>query len=520
MEQQLVTSDQPEKKPRKGFVQRNLRGNIIMFVSILLVASIVVGILTLVTGRSNTSDQNSDRGVGREFMFPFVFTDENQTLRVLPDESLKVYEIDDSVTQSVHDAENHVVYYVRAGILYRYSIKQNHRQELVGNVDFFALTENRSGIFIVDRNRNVKLYDGKQCMTLSKKQAAQPATFYSVGKRNLLFLEDYQAEDGTARLCKADSKGNVKRYDFRVNAEKTFALTDDDNRICYYVGEDFYVAELSGKKIASFQDAMPVVETQQAVLQIDTTKLVHYDQSIPVKYLVTALDEGNQDKVLVYFDGSRSREIATGVEEILFYAEEQDMILYTSKRQDGSIKVCYSSGGSKAQTQLSCRADTKFIFDAKQDYLYYQLLDGSLYRYNIYDANRQSVKVANDTGLLYLYPNKPFVAYLSKDSEQVFLVHSDHSVQAYDAQSEWRMYGKMDQDYLFLRAHGDDCLSLDYVDGDVATRISGDVGQRVFFDQMLSWVLYTSNNSFYAWHDGELVKIGNYQSIQAAPIVA
>ncbi len=503
---------------RKGFIQRDHRGNIVVLLIIVFVAVLTLSILSLLSNKHTHYRDSEDNGVGRPFAFPFVFIDENGTLRIIPDDAMKVVDIDDTVTQCVHDGKQSVVYYVRENVLYEYKIKSNTRKQLVSDVSQFMLTESRNAIFVIDTKNYIKFYDGQDCRMISKEER-RPEQFYSMGKNAILYLEDYRSEDETAVLCKLDEKGNVQRYDFRVDAEKDFRFSLDGKKICYYTGNTFCVAKTNGTIIDKFYNAVPVFEAHQPVLQLGETANIQYDKSIPVHYIVAAVSS-ESDRVLLYFNGSKSKQIATGIDQILYYSHDADMILYTCVEQDGSKKVYKSTGGSVAEAQISCHKDTKFIFDDKQDYLYYQLPNGTLYRYNIYDVGKKSVKVADDTGLLYLYPNKPFVIYASKDSSKMYLVHSDNSVEQYPADAQWRLYGRNNHKYLMLRTYGANRISLDFVNQEEATRISGDVAGSVFFDKNMEHVLYTSNSSLYCWNDGNSKKICHVGQIAAAPVVA
>lgn len=517
MEQNLAR----KKNFGKGFIQRDHRGNLILFLVLILIALIAVAILSLLPTRYVDRGNSAQYGMGRESMFPFVFSDGEGTLRVIRDESLTVYEIDDSVSQSVHDSKENIVYYVRKGFLYQYEIEKNMRKELTGDVASFVLTENRNSIFVVDLKRNIKMYDGKTCVMLSKEENLRPEIFYSVGKNEILFLEDYRQEDGTARLCKADDTGDIKRYDFRVDAEKNFAFSIDGKKICYYRDNAFCVAKENGTTLATFANAVPVYETPQATLPGGTTETITFDDSMPVHYIVTSLEldtDKQSSGELIYFDGAKSKKLSSNIEQILYYSHERDMILYTGRNKDGSITVYHSTEGSTPEAQLSCSAGTKFLFDEQMDYLYYQMFDGTLYRYNIYDVNRKSVKVAENTGLLYLYPNKPFIAYSSKDSAKLYLVHCDNAIYQYEADGEWRMYGRDHDAYVFLRSYGANRISLDYVKDGLSTRLCGDVEQQVFFDKDLSYVFYTSGSVLFSWHNQAVVEIGNFGSVVATPV--
>ncbi len=505
-------------KNRRGYVAKDRRGNIIFFFSVLLVAVIVIAILYLLPGRFVRIGGRQNGGVGRHDMFPFVFQNEEGMIRVIRDDTLKVFEIDDSVSKSVVDSQTNQVYYIRDRILYSYNIKENTRMELLQDVGDFILTKDRKVVYYTDAKGNLKYYNGTASGMLSEKCNTMPENYYVCGDNRLLFLEDYQPGEGTARLCMARADGEVKRYDLCINGEKPFAFNRSGTRICFYQGTDFCVMNEQGKILARFEGGTAVAETVQASLVSATTQYVTYTQHISDRYIVESGETEGQSR-LVYFDGSRTHEIAGDIEQILYYSEERDMILYTCTKQDGSMTVYRSVEGGKAEAQLSCRPDTKFHFDSQSDYLYYQLLDGSLFRYNIYDVNRKSVKVASNTGLLYQYPNKPFVGYESQNGDQIYLVHSDNSIRQYDGKKEVQLYGLRDDRYFLLRTYGNNHISLDYVQGKEMTRLSGDVGQQIFFDEKMSFVLYTSGGKLYVWDKTNIMEIGSFGSIYAVPVI-
>ena len=509
-----------EDKPvtRKGFIQRDHRGSIVLLLTIVFVAVITLSILSLLSNKRTHYRDSGDNGLGRNFIFPFVYTDSDGTLRIIPDESLCVVDIDDTVTTCIHDGKQSLVYYIRENTLYEYTIKNNTRRQLVSDVSEFMLTEDRKAIFIIDTKNNIKYYDGTTCTVISKEEQ-RPEQFYSMGKNALLYLEDYRSEDETATLCKLDAQGNVKRYDFRVDAEKDFRFSLDGKKLCYYTGTTFCVATIGGTLIDRFYNAVPVFETQQPILQMGDSGTVQYDRSIPVHYIVTSVG-AESESVLLYFNGSKSKQIAKGIDQILYYSHDADLILYTCVEADGTTTVYKSAGGSVAEAQISCNKDAKFIFDHRQDYLYYQLPGGKLYRYNVFDVEQKTVKVADDTGLLYLYPNKPFLVYASPDSNKMYLIHSDNSVDQYPADAQWRLYGRDNYKYLMLRTYGANQVSLDMVHQQAFTRISGDVTGSVFFDKDMEYVLYTSDSALYCWTNGISQKICGISEIAAAPVVA
>ncbi|MBR5280567.1 MAG: hypothetical protein IKU26_06355 [Clostridia bacterium] len=504
-------------KPRKGFVAKDRRGNLVFFVTVCLVAMIVVAILSLLPGRLVHTGGLDNSGVGRLEMFPFVFTNEEGLLYVVRDNTMAVSEIDDSVSQCVSDSLTDQIYYIRNDILYRYDMKSNTRQELLQDVRDFVLTDKRKTIFYVDCAGNLKYYNGRVSGLLSQYKDPLPEQYYVSGNNRLLFLENYNREDGTAQLCLADGDGQVKRYDLRVNGDKIFGFNTSGKRICFYQGNDFCVMNEQGKILARFEEGTAVADTVQATLVSGTTQYVSFYQSISDHYIVTKNLESDQSP-LWYFNGEGTKEIAKDIERILYYSEERDMILYTMLQQDGSMKVYRSMKGGKGEAQLSCSPDTKFLFDSQSDYLYYQLADGSLYRYNIYDVKQKSVKVASNTGLLYQYPNKPFVGYESKNGEQIYLVHSDNSIRQYDGKNEVQLYGLREDRFFLMRTYGSNRISLDYVQGREMQRLCGDVGQQIFFDEKMNFVLYTSDGKLYAWDKTHTTEIGTFGMIYAVPI--
>lgn len=505
-------------KNRKGFVAKDRRGTLVFFGSVLLVAVIVIAALSLLPGRFVHIGGRENSGVGRYAMFPFVFHNDEGMLYVVRDNTMACSEVDDSVTKSVYDSPMNLVYYIRSDILYCYNIKTNTRTELIQDVQDFILTDKRKVIYYVDCAGNLKYYNGTISGILSEKKGDLPERYYVCSNNRLLFLEDYTKEDGTARLCLASGEGTVRKYDIRIQGEKLFAFNQSGTRICFYQGNELCIMNEQGRIIARFENGTPVADTVQATLVNSTTQYVTYTKQTSDCYIVTSGD-GEAQSRLVYYNGNKTKEIAQSIEHILYYSEERDMILYTVLQADGSLKVYKSVEGGKAEAQLSCRPDTKFLFDSQSDYLYYQLLDGSLYRYNIYDVNRKSVKVASNTGLLYQYPNKPFVGYESQNGDQIYLVHSDNVIRQYDGKKEVQLYGLREDRYFLLRTYGNNRISLDYVEGKAMTRLSGDVGQQIFFDEKMKYVLYTSDGKLYGWDKTNTIEIGIFGAIYAVPIL-
>ena len=133
----------PQKEKKGIFVKRDIKGYVRFFAAMLIVAVIVVCIFTLLPKKNPRLRSDGDNGLGRSFMYPFVFTDEKSGLYVLGGSDKTALPIDDTVSDAVHVTGTGSVLYVRDNELYEYDISAERRRPLASGVKQFSMTGDR-----------------------------------------------------------------------------------------------------------------------------------------------------------------------------------------------------------------------------------------------------------------------------------------------------------------------------------------------------------------------------------------
>lgn len=167
-----VESETPDvKKERRNiFVRRDLKGYIRFFAAMLIVAVIVICILVLLPKKNPRVRNTGDNGLGRSFMFPFVFTDERDNLYVLEGADKEPAAIDDSVTDVVHVTASNTVLYVRESELYEYELSAGRRRTVSGGVKQFSMTGDGTMIVIAGEDNSLKISRGKKLPNSLRRQ--------------------------------------------------------------------------------------------------------------------------------------------------------------------------------------------------------------------------------------------------------------------------------------------------------------------------------------------------------------
>ena len=151
-------------------------------------------------------------------------------------------------------------------------------------------------------------------------------------------------------------------------------------------------------------------------------------------------------------------------------------------------------------------------------YLYYQKEDGSLWRVNIYSSSLTENLVAEVSSGLYKYVRKPFAVFTVDGSGEIHIVHNSNTFIEYDSLKEKRLYGLDDNNYLLLRVHGENQISLDIVVDGAYTRLSSDTDPNVYFDSRLEYVIYCSGNELCLWNGGTSQAKGSFGRITSVDI--
>ncbi len=498
----------------KTYIKRERKWNIICTLAVLLVMAVVIGIFELLPGDSPELGYSEMNGLGRSFMYPFVFTDSRDDLYVMKDD-MSVTAVDDSVSSPVYDILNDDVYYIKDNSLYEYSLKSNDRTVLDENTVEFSLLGNRRAIICKSGSGVLKIYMFKgnrtERLTDTDENTAGVHS-YCVSDEGVLF------SDG-ARLMYADYLGRTKEISGSLNASRKFYISDDGNLICYYEDNTMYIKDSDGETKYRGENVGPVLYQQSPVFISPSTSERESGDGVPLRYFIKDIGTSGENTVgtLQYFTGEEMKTVAENVYKVIYYSRDDDFILYSVP--DGSGMTVYmSTGGRTPVRQIQCGTDYNFIFDDRTNYLYYQDSDSALYRYDIYDVNVKTVKVADSSGNIFDYYNRPFVVYEDAVSDEIYIVLKD-KIERINSKAEMRLYGRNSDTYLLCRQNADGNMTIDYVSGDRLTRIAGDAGASVFFDRDIENIIYNENDSLYVWRNGISTNAGNYRNIKATDVI-
>lgn len=512
------------QKKERSFVSKDAKKHIIILGIVLFAAIILIAIISLLPNRMPQLGNTDRNGVARNFLFPFVFTTEDGRLYVA-DSDRTVTEIDDTVTKASHDTAKGKIYYLRENSLYEYDMKSNTRVMLTENVTRYSLLEDRSAILCIEREGALKLYRHKAgaAVTLTEESLVNNVGAVNVvmGKEHILFLDHMDQETSTADLICSDANGKTKVIAENINAAKGFYIGADDKFICYYTAEDLVIAEIDGTPVKQLSAAQLVRQQQQPTLYAASTEIVITSDHVPLRYFLCNINSDATRTVsasMVYFNDAKLIDIADSVKQVIYYSGEDNYVIYSTETEKGTA-VFMSSRGEPGRKILDCGADTKFIFDQELNYLYYQNASGLLCRVNVYDVNLKQEMVAEGTGNLYHYPNKPIIMYEDTERIYAYYVLKNNTIERSSSETEKRLYGRDDDIYLLCRTHSSNKLSLDIVKENAMTRISGDVEQSVFFDKNMESVLYTSGGILYVWQNGAVSELGTFTGVKAAALI-
>ncbi|MBO7407285.1 MAG: hypothetical protein J6V14_06600 [Clostridia bacterium] len=502
---------------KKAFVKRDIRGYIIFFAVMIFVAAVVVCVLMLLPGRNPSLRAGSESGLGRSFVFPFVFADEKSSLYVIKNQNEAALPVDDSVRDALHIASKGVVYYVRENTLYCYEIDAGRRYSVAVNVDRYAVAGDRASVYYSAPDGSFWYSNGKTSTRLDDAGEGRNGAFFTVGVSAVLFVSNIDAAAGTADLCCFAPGGTVKKLLSGISAVDSFGLSGGDKyAFCRKDGE-LCVFDIKGNEIARTAGAAPVEATKQAALYEPSTKVLTLDGNAALNYSYAPAAEGAQFGSVLYFDGKTFKTLADSVSRIIYCAADHSLLLYTVP-ENGGERVYRANGKGSSEKLVLLEENVRCLYDTDSDYLYFQNKAGALYRVKIYSSKLDTVQISESSSLLYKYPGKPFVQFTIEDSDVVSLVHSSNMVQQYNGSEEKRLYGADDEKYLLLRVYGDNKLSLDRADSGYFTRISADVDNSVFFDGLLNTVIYSSGGSLWLWTEKGTAELGRFGRITAVNV--
>lgn len=507
------------RKVGKTYIKKEKKWGILITFITLVIVGIVIAVIELLPSDVPELGYSEQNGLGRSFMYPFVFTDGQAQLYVMQEDN-KVVTIDNNTSGVLHDSTYGKVYYIRNTMLYEYSVKTNDRVALCDNVSEFTILGNRRGIVYTDTSNRLLMYlfKGEEVVLLTKNEATE-APYYAVSDEGVVF-----AENTTLKYCDFLGKGKVITE--KLNTSKKFYVSSDSENICYYEENVLIVCDVAGKTIQKLDNGQLLINQPETALVYPTTNELSGNDGVEFKYFLSNIEqvEPNAENsvkhsagVLKYFSGNKFSQIATDIYKVIYYSKEDNFLLYTVLNGD-KMDVYMTSKGGKPQKQISCDITDSFVFDNRTLYLYYKDSAGSLWRYDIYDVNHKTVKISDNIGTIYDYYNKPFVAYTDSEHKYVYLILKD-KIERTDADYDVRLYGRSHETYLLCRQNSNGLMTLDYVFEDRLTRIANNVTSNIFFDRDMEYIIYNENQKMYLWHKGEIILIGDYDTVKAVDII-
>lgn len=503
----------------KTYIKKERKLSFIITLLTLVIVGVVIAVIELLPSDIPELGYSEQNGLGRSFMYPFVFTDGQNQLFVLKEDN-SVVTVDNNVSYSIHDSKHEKIYYIRNTMIYEYSIKTNDRIALCDNAKEFSLLGNRRGIVYTDAANRLLIYlfKGEENLILTKEEASE-SPYYVVSNEGVAF------NDGKKMLY-CDYMGDSKVLSENLNTAKKFYISDDDKNICFYEENKLIITDTKGKVIQTIDNGQIITSQEETALIYPTTNELNNNEGVKFKYFLSNIGQveisntslGSYSAgVLQYFNGKKLNKVATNIYKVIYYSNEDDFLLYTVLNAD-KMDVYMTSNGGKPRKQITCDVNDSFLFDNVSDYLYYRDSEGTLNRYDIYDTKHKAVKIADDIKNTYAYYNKPFVAYTDKEQEYVYLVLND-KIERTDADYDIRLYGRSHEAYLLCRQNSNGLMTLDYVFEDRLTRIANNVGLNIYFDRDLENAVYNENGKMFLWHKGNITCIGDYEAVKAVDII-
>ncbi len=503
-------------KPGKTYIKKERKiGFIIAFVIVFAVMMTVVVIELLPWGvpELGYTEQN---GIGRSFMYPFVFTDSINDLYIM-DENSNVRMIDNNAESVVHDSADDRIYYLKNNILYEYNIKENNRFSLCKNVSEFSILGNKRGIICKDELGRIIMYmfKGKEIKVLSQEPYTEAS--YAVSQEGVLY------SNGN-KLYYCNYLGKIYTISENFNSSKPFYISEN-NDICYFDNNTMHISDNEGNIKCSFVNSEPVLFRQETILIQPTTEEKTGTDAVPFKYFLSdiamVLDSEENSSIysagaLKYFNGKDLKDISENIYRVIYYSQEEDFLIY-NVLNGNKADIYLTVKGKKPTKQIECKPDSVFLFDERSNYLYIKE-NGKLRRYDIFDVDYKITEIANDVETMYDYLNKPFIAYTDKKQENLYLIEKD-KVETINILGESRLYGRSHENYLLCNLKENGLMTLDYVLEGKMTRIADNVGANIFFDRDFDNIIFNENSKLYLWKSNAKTLIGNYAGVKAVKII-
>lgn len=503
-------------KPGKTYIKKERKTGFIIMAVAVIVAMLIVVIIELLPSDIPELGYTQQNGLGRSFMYPFVYTDSQNDLYVLNSDN-SVNMVDNNTQAAVHDSTHNTIYYLKDATLFEYDIKNNDRISLCSDILDFTLMGNRRCVVCKDTaNRTlIYMFQGKELKLLTRD--GYEGTSYVVGNEGVAYI------DGD-KLKYCDYTGKIKTISNKLNNSKPIYISEE-NDICFYEENKMVISNTAADVKDSINAGEVVVNQEEAVLIKPTTFESTGLDTIPFKYFLGDIshvaekgdsnDSQRSEGKLYYFDGEFSK-LSENVYEIIYYSNAEDFLLFSVLKGE-KVDIYLSVEGEKPEKQISCNKSSSFVFDNRSNYLYVCEV-GKLFRYDIFDVNYKRTDIANDVENVYDYKNKPFVAYTDSAQEYLYLIEKEN-IEKLELGKHIRLYGKNHEIYLLCNLQENGLVTIDYVSNDRMTRIADDASVSVFFDKELEYVIYNKSSKLYLWHEGKTISIGKYDGIKAVDII-
>lgn len=507
---------------KKGyyFVTKNNKRNLILMLVILVIACVILAVISLLPNKFKDKWLNTDNGVARSTMFPFVYTSDNELF--VMDENLKSTEIDDSVAACIHDVNFNTVFYLRDSNLYEYDIDTNVRKRLSSGVVNYRLFTERTAILCTNNINDIYLYlykdKGNLKLNKDSLENVHVDNLYLIGKECIVFLDNYNSVNNTASLMYSDLTGTIKCIAKDVDITRNFYISSDDNYLSYYKNNRMIISDMNGKVLKEYDSAKIIIHSRQPVLTELCTTVKYYSDGIDFSYFLVNISENGSNGDLVFFD-NEFKSIDQNIRSVVYFCEDDNMVLYTKNAADGKVDLFKCFKGGNPEHVISCSSSDTFFFNEDLSYLYIQSSEGYLRRTNIFDADYKITDIAEGSGVMYEYIGKSFIGYHNLDGDTQYLILNTNVIEEI-SMNEVRHYGKFSDRYLLTRENGTGTFSLDFVIDGKFTRISNEIDKNVFFDKEFKNVIYSYNGTMYIFKDNVSTEIGNCINLNAVPIIS
>lgn len=489
----------------------------ITFVVALFVALVVVAVFSLLLNSRRTNWITKDSGVGRENIFPYVFTCDDG-LFVLVDENT-VLPVDTETSCELYDAEFKKIYYVENNTLFEYDLSKKYRKVLCDDVIDFRIFPERTAILCTGTKNELKLYycETKKSEVLCNKPFTNPEDTVQ-GKNTFTF----KVKNGdNCELCYCNLEGKQTVLSQNLEETSPVFIFDNDRLVVYETKNGVEIYNVKADSSAVLENSKLVYSKIKANADYfeDFVTVKQFDECKNIKYVITDITDdgiGNLSYIKLENRKVTVQKVASGVapKYIVNYDEEDDIVVFAK-----ASEIYYSIGGAKPKLITKVSNAAKVYFDASANNLFVSEND-SVYYINVFDKNFSKIDVFKGNAIRFdSYPNKDVCAIIS-DNNDVYYVLSGNRVEKNDF-GEMRLYGNSDAKYFQLRlAEDGSTRAIDFVDANKYVRISSNAKYNVVFDKKLENILYESDGELVLNKSGENIKIGKFSGIKTVMTVA